>query len=272
MAACLALALGTISASGARAASAPAPRLTLDHAGSGALVGAATWRLTSPVAVRMGYAGVDPDGPKDTRGGHYAGVIVENSHGALVGGTLFYGAYDQGGNARPEGIGAHPDLKLTAGTYRVVYFTDAPSRLSFALIGKGARALTVRSWRPAPDYKATWQAFGPAGNGAATLQQDIPLTLRKATVARYWIYHAHTGPGVNNGQLCLLPHARRGTCGTSTTPDFQYGGVSCCTNGSSMSNGVIYGRGFAAGAWYLEFTEANVQVPKVAGALALVKN
>lgn len=272
LAVCLVIAAGAVSASSAQAASTLAPRLTLDHAANGPLVGAATWRVASPVSVRMGYNGNDPDRPQDTRGGHYAGVVVEDSRGKLVGGTLFYGAYDGLGDAFPEGIGAHPDLKLTAGTYRLIYFTDAPSRVSFAILGKGARALTVRSWRAASDYKATWQAFGLAGNGAATVQQDLPLALRTATVVHYWIYHAYTGPGVGNGHLCLLPQARRGTCGTSTTPDSSYGGDTCCLWGAALSTGVINGRGFAAGTWDLEVTETNVAVKQEAGFLALVKN
>lgn len=272
MVACLVLATGVVSVSGAQAASASAPRLTLDYTGKGSLVGAATWHLTGPVAVRMGYAGPDQDRPKDARGGHYAGVVIEDSRGKLMGGTLFYGYYDKLGDANPAGIGAYPDLKLTAGTYRLIYFTDAPSRVSFGVIGKGARALTVRSWRAATDYKATWQAFGPAGNGAATFQQDLPLALRPATVARFWIYHAYESPGVNHGQLCLLPHAHRGTCGTTSTPDSEAGGFTCCQYGSTITSGVILGRGFASGAWDLEVNAVTASVPKAAGMLALVKN
>jgi hypothetical protein len=189
-----------------------------------------------------------------------------------VGGTLFFGAYDRAGDAQPEGIGAHPDLKLRAGTYRIVYFTDAPSKVSFAVIGTAARAATLRSWRTAADYKAIWQAFGPAGNGAVTFQQDLPLQLRKATIARFWIYQVTVGASVDNGQLCLLPHARRGTCGTTSDPDLSGGGASCCLYGWTMTNGVIYGRGYAPGAWDIEINNANVAIPKEAGLLALVKN
>jgi hypothetical protein len=254
------------------AAAAPVPRVTLIQRAPGILVGAAMWHVTSAVKVRMGYSPADAAGPTEQLGGRNAGVIVEDSHGTFVGGTMFFaGGYDRGGFPRPEGMGAHPDLKLPSGTYRLVFITDAPSRVSFAILGQGARSFSVSRWRPAPDYKASFYGIGPMDNGRAALQQDLPFRLDKRTVVRYWIWHTGLVAQLEQSQLCLLPHRERGTCGTTRAPDSQPGGV---TNGTSLQlmNGSILGKGYATGLWDLEFNDLNVTTQTQGGALTIVKN
>jgi hypothetical protein len=266
-------------------AQAATPRLVLKHTRSGALIGSANWVVSKPVTVRVGYDGNSPNRPFATLGKNYAGAVFEDSHGRSAGGSVFFaGSHDRLGDPMPADLDTSDGspLHLHAGRYRIVFFADAPSTLSFALEGAGARGLTITTWKPTPDYKTSWVPLGPLGNGNVAIQQDLPVQLRKATYGQFFIYSNGVGANAQNDTACLIPHSQAGSC--SPFGNNEFGGAAegdCATGGTCF--GYLAGRFWTnppvsflprrtPGLYDIEFTHETIGPVTTSGAFTLIKN
>lgn len=278
---------GASFATAAQAAYPPVTRLTVKHGGNGGVVGSANWLVTKPVSVRIGYDGNSPVRPLATLGKNYAGIVIEDARGKSTGGSVFFaGAHDRLGDPMPADLDVADGrpIHLKPGRYRIVFFTDAPSTLSFSLEGSGARSQTLNSWKPARDYKVGWAAIGPLGLGVIAVQQDLPVQLRKSTYGQFLIYSNATGASAQDTTACLLPREQRGTCSPlGINNEFGGGGEGDCARGGSCF-GYLAGRFWGTppgpgpypkrtpGAYDIEFTHRTVGPVTTAGAFTLIKN
>lgn len=269
----------------AHSATATEPRLVLKHAGSGALLGSTTWIVSKPVTVRVGYDGNSPSRPFAALSKNYAGALFEDSLGRSAGGSVFFaGSHDRLGDPWPADLDTSDGspLHLRAGRYRIVFFADGPSTLSFAVAGAGARGLTVTTWKPATDYKASWVPLGPLGIGNVALQQDLPVQLRKATYGQFFIYTNGVGDNESYDAACLIPHSQAGSCTPLNATEFSGGGGGDCATGGSCFS-YLAGRFWTVtpiknypprspGLYDIEATHETVGPVTTSGAFTLIKN